>query len=163
MAYGVVVRDRRCLVRKTFVVRLTTEQVAELKEIIRKQTGGPEMVRRANILLAANADGLNWTDQRIVEAYHCTRQTVESVRKRFVENGFETTLRARKRVGRPKKISGREEAEVIALRLTEPPEGYSGWTLRLVAEKLVELEIVDSISHEQVRKTLKKRLNSTKD
>lgn len=149
--------------RKTFLVRLTTDQVAELKEVIKKQAGSHEMIRRANILLAANVEGLNWTDQRIAEAYHCTRQTVESVRKRFVENGFEATLRARKRVGRPKKLSGRQEAEVIALRLTEPPEGYSNWTLRLVAEKVVELEIVDSISHEQVRKTLKKRLNSPKD
>jgi transposase len=149
--------------RKTFLVRLTAGQVAELKEVIVKQTGSHEMVRRANILLAANVDGMNWTDQRIAEAYHCTRQTVEKVRKRFVENGFEATLRARRRAGRPKKLSGRQEAEVIALRLTDPPKGYSSWTLRLVAEKAVELEIVDSLSHEQVRKTLKKRLNTPKD
>lgn len=149
--------------RKTFLVRLTDEQVAELKEVIVKQAGSHEMVRRANILLAANVDGMNRTDQWISEAYHCSRQTVENVRKRFVENGFDVTLRARRRAGRPKKLSGRQEAEVIALRLTDPPEGYSSWTLRLVAKKAVELEIVDSLSHEQVRKTLKKRLNSPKN
>jgi transposase len=149
--------------RKTFVVRLTAEQVTELMEVIKNQAGSHEMIRRANILLAADVEGLNWTDQRIAEAYHCTRQTVESVRKRFVQRGFEATLRARKRAGRPKKLSGRQEAEIIALRLADPPEGYSNWTLRLVAEKVVELDIVDSISHEQVRKTLKKRFDSAQD
>ena len=149
--------------RKKFFVRLTGDQVSELKEAINKQAGSNQMIRRAHILLAANEDGPNWNDQQIAEAYHCTCRTVENVRKRFVNRGFEATFRARRRTGRPKKLSGRQEAKIIALRLGDAPDGYSNWTLRLIAEKVVELEIADSISHEQVRKTLKKRLDSAKD
>lgn len=149
--------------RKKFIVRLTEEQVSELKEVLKKADGSGQMLRRANILLAADVDGPNWTDQQIAEAYHCSSRTVEKIRKRFVEVGFEETLRARKRSGRPKALSGRQEAEIIALRLSEPPQGFASWSLRLLSRKAVELEIVDAASHDLVRRTLKKRLDSTED
>lgn len=157
-------RWRLCM-RKKYLVQLTDSQVAELQEVIKASDKGRQLVRRANILWAANTNGPNWTDKRIALAYHCSIEAVEKIRRRFVERGFEGTLKRKvgKRAGRPKEVSGRQEAEIIALRLGEPPRGFANWTLRLLAEKAVELEIVDSISHEQVRRTLKKRLHSEKD
>ena len=106
----------------------------------------------------ADADGPNWKDSQIAEAYGCSQQTVENVRKRFVLSSFEGALNGviRKDPPTPKKLDGRQEAEVIALRLGAPPKGYSNWSLRLLATKVVELKIVDSISYETVRGTLKK-------
>ena len=106
----------------------------------------------------ADADGPNWKDSQIGEAYGCSRQTVENVRRRFVLSGFEDALNGvtRKDPPTPKKLDGRQEAIVIALRLGQPPKGYSNWSLRLLARKVVELEIVDSVSHETVRGILKK-------
>lgn len=150
---------------KKYFVQLSGTQVAELKEVIKSTGKSKQLIRRANILLAANINGPNWTDEQISVAYHCSPRTVEKIRKRFVERGFENTLKHKveNTAGRPKKFSGRQEAAIIALRLGEPPEGYANWTLRLVAEKAVELEIVDSVSYEQVRRTLKKRLHEEKD
>jgi hypothetical protein len=115
-------------------------------------------VRRAQILLKANADGPAWTDARIAESFLCRTKTVENVRQRFVEQGFEQTLERKKPQSPPtnKLLDGRQEAKVIALRLGAPPSGYAYWTLRLLARKVVELEITESISHETVRQTLKK-------
>jgi transposase len=106
----------------------------------------------------ADANGPNWKDGPISEAYDCSPQTVENVRRRFVTNGLEQVVNGvrRKSPPTPKKLDGRQEAEIIALRLGVPPKGYSAWTLRLLARKAVELEIADSVSHETVRKTLKK-------
>ena len=148
----------RFILRKKYVVRLSDAERKQLKEIVKKLSGGSQKVRRANILLAADADGPDWTDGRIAEAYHCRPQTVENVRKRFVTRGFEGTLRGRvhQESPRPKKLDGRQEAQLIALRLGEPPKGRANWSLRLLAEKFVELNIVDSVSYETVRRTLKK-------
>jgi len=143
---------------KKFIVRLSEEERDVLRAITKKLKGSSEKVRRANILLMADADGPNWKDSRIAEAYGCSPQTVENVRRRFVLNGFEQALSGvvRQDPPTPKKLDGRQEAEVIALRLGIPPKGYSSWSLRLLARKVVELKIVDSISHETVRGTLKK-------
>lgn len=149
--------------RKKFFVRLTEKQALTLKEVVSKADGSGQMLRRANILLAANVDGLNWTDQKIAEAYHCSSRTVEKIRRRFVERGFDETLKARRRSGRPKALSGRQEAELMALRLSEPPKGFDSWSLRLLARKAVELEIVEAASHDLMRRTFKKRLDSKKD
>jgi transposase len=110
------------------------------------------------MLLFADADGPAWTDRKIAEAVSCQTKTVENVRQRFVEQGFEQTLERTKSQTPPanKLLDGEEEAKVIAVRLGTPPKGYANWTLRLLARKVVELEIVESISHETVRKTLKK-------
>ena len=109
-------------------------------------------------MLKADAGGPAWTDQRIAEAFSCRIQTVEKIRQRLVERGFRETLDGAKRENPPteKLLRGDQEARVIALRLSPPPKGYANWTLRLLARKVVELAIVESISHETVRRTLKK-------
>ena len=118
----------------------------------------PYILRRAQILLKADAEGPAWTDAKIAEAVGCRTKTVENIRERLVTLGFEITLngRAREQSSRPKLLDGAQEAKVIALRLGPPPKGFANWSLRLLADKVVELEIVASISHETVRQTLKK-------
>ena len=144
--------------KKKYIVRLTDEERKTLREVIRKLKGSSQKVRRAQILLKADAEGPNWSDKKIAEAFSCRTQTVESLRQRLVTEGFEVTLCGRKRVKPPREklLDGEQEAKVIALRLGIPPKGFANWSLRLLAERVVELEIVDSISHETVRQTLKK-------
>ena len=144
--------------QKKYVVRLTEEERGELQEVVRKLKGTSQKVRRAQILLKADAEGPAWTDQRIAEAFSCRVQTVEKIRQRLVERGFRETLDGAKREKPPteKLLCGDQEARVIALRLSPPPKGYANWTLRLLARNVVELEIAHSISHETVRRTLKK-------
>ena len=144
--------------QKKYIVRLTVEERGELQVIVKKLNGSSQKVKRAQILLKVDADGPNWTDQQIAEAFDCRRQTVESIRQRLVERGFSETLYgAKPKVSRNRKLlTGDQEAKVIAMRLGAPPKGYANWTLRLLSRKLVELDIVESISHESVRRTLKK-------
>lgn len=144
--------------QKKYIVRLTDAERQQLGEVVRKLKGTSQKVKRAQILLKADADGPNWTDRKIAGAFDCRVQTVESIRQRLVERGFDETLNGVKRVKSPtpKLLDGKQEAQVIALRLGPPPKGYANWTMRLLARKVVELEIVESISHETVRRTLKK-------
>ena len=144
--------------QKRYVVRLTNRERNELNAVVQKLKGTSQKVKRAQILLKADADGPAWTDERIAEAFGCRTRTVEFIRQRLVERGFEETLNGAKRAGPPvpKLLDGKQEARIIATRLGPPPRGYSSWTLRLLARKVVELEIVGSISHETVRRTLKK-------
>jgi len=144
--------------QKKYIVRLTEAERAMCQEVIKKLKGTSEKVRRAQILLKADADGPAWTDAEIAEAFSCRTKTVENIRQRFVELGFEQTLERKKPQALPanKLLDGRQEAQIIATRLGPPPAGYASWTLRLLARKVVELEIAPSISHETVRKTLKK-------
>ena len=143
---------------KKYIVRLTDEERDMLFSVVKKLSGSSQKVRRANILLKADANGPSWKDQQIAEAFMCRTQTVENVRQKFVTEGFEACLNRKPQAKPPraKVLDGKQEAEIIALRLGDPPKGYAHWTLRLLAEKVVELEIVDSISHETVRTTLKK-------
>ena len=144
--------------QKKFIVRLSQDERGTCDEVIRKLKGTSQKVRRAQILLKADADGSAWTDRKIAEAFSCRTKTVENIRQRFVERGFEQTLERKKTPSPPanKLLDGEQEAKVIAMRLGPTPKGYSNWTLRLLARKAVELEIVESISHETVRQTLKK-------
>ena len=144
--------------RKVYVVRLTDMESTQLSEIVRKFEGTSQKVRRAQILLKANANGPGWTDQQIADAFGCRRQTVENVRRNLCERGFEQTLHGVKRQHppTPKWLDGEQEARIIALRLGRPPAGYANWTLRLLARRVVELSIAETISHETVRRTLKK-------
>lgn len=144
--------------QKKYIVRLTEAERATCQEVIKKLKGTSEKVRRAQILLKADADGPAWTDAEIAEAFSCRTKTVENIRQRFVELGFEQTLERKKPQTPPanKLLDGRQEAQVIATRLGPPPAGYAHWTLRLLARKVVELSIAPSISHETVRQTLKK-------
>ena len=143
---------------KKYIVRLTDSEREICREVIRKLKGTSEKVGRAQMLLKADANGPAWTDARIADAFSCRTKTVENVRQRFVELGFEQTLNRKKSptAGAKKLLDGSEEAKVIAMRLGSPPAGYGKWTLRLLARKVVELEIVKTISYETVRRTLKK-------
>jgi hypothetical protein len=143
---------------KKFIVRLTDEERGVCQEVIKKLKGSSQKVRRAQILMKADADGPAWTDGRIAEAFNCRVQTIEKLRKRLVTEGFELALEGKKRQEPPTapKLDGAGEAKLIAMRLGKPPTGYSHWTLQLLADELVALEVVDSISHETVRKVLKK-------
>ncbi len=143
---------------KKYIVRLTDEERGVLKGVVKKLKGTSQKVRRAQILLKADADGPAWTDKQIAEAFFCRTKTVENIRQRLVERGFTETLEGKKRTApsTEKLLDGKQEARVIATRLGPPPKGYANWTLRLLARKVVELEIVDSISYETVRRTLKK-------
>ena len=144
--------------QKVYVVRLTDQERDELQGVVKKLKGTGQKVRRAQILLKADADGPNWTDERIAEAFSCRTRTLELIRQRLVERGFEETLHGKERTRPPveKLLTGEQEARIIATRLGPPPKGYVNWTLRLLARKVVELGIVDSVSYETVRRTLKK-------
>jgi hypothetical protein len=144
--------------QKMYIVRLTDEERATLTEVVKKLKGSSQKVRRAQILLKADADGAAWTDTKIAESIGCRTKTVENIRERLVTLGLEVTLngKSREQPPRPKLLTGEQEAQVIATRLGPPPKGFANWSLRLLAEKVVELEIVPAISHETVRQTLKK-------
>jgi hypothetical protein len=144
--------------QKKYVVRLSDQERSELVAVIKKLKGTSQKVQRAQILLKADADGPNWTDRRIAEAFSCRTKTVENIRQRLVERGFHVTLNGVQRTSPPtaRLLDGDQEAKIIALRLGSPPKGYANWTLRLLARKVVELEIVDSVSYETIRRTLKK-------
>ena len=144
--------------QKRYVVRLTDQERCELRCVVKQLKGTGQKVRRAQILLKADADGSNWTDEHIAEAFSCRARTVERLRQRLVERGFEETLHRIERAQPPveKLLTGEQEARIIATRLGPPPKGYANWTLRLLARKVVELKIVDAVSHETVRRTLKK-------
>lgn len=144
--------------QKKYVVRLTDQERDELNTVIKKLKGTSQKVKRAQVLLKADADGPNWTDERIADAFGCRTRTVELIRQRLAERGFEDTLNGAQRATPPiaKLLDGRQEARLIATRLGPPPKGYANWTLRLLARQVVELEIVDSICHETVRRTLQK-------
>ena len=143
---------------KKFVVRLSDEEGGVCQEIIKNLKGSSQKSRRAQILLKADADGQGWSDIKIAEAFSCRVQTIENVRKRLVTEGFELALDGKKRQEPPTpcKLDGEAEAKLIAMRLGKPPSGYGHWTLQLLADEMVALEIVDAISHETVRKVLKK-------
>lgn len=143
---------------KKYVVRLSDEERARCQKVIKDLKGSSQKVRRAHFLLKADADGPEWPDAKIAEAFHCRVQTIENLRKRLVTEGFEAALEGKKRQDppTPPKLDGEAEARLIALRLGKPPAGYGRWTLRLLADELVALEVVDSISHEAVRRALKK-------
>lgn len=144
--------------KKKYIVELTEDERSALQEIVKKLKGTSQKVKRANILLKADAGDPGWTDARIAEALDCRTKTVENVRQRFVELGFDVALSGKQRETPPteKLLDGEQEAKIIALRLGTPPAGYGKWTLRLLARKVVELEIVDSVSYQTVRRTLKK-------
>ncbi len=144
--------------QKKYIVRLSGEERDTLRGVVKKLKGTSQKVRRAQILLKADANGPSWSDGRIADAFSCRTRTVEKIRQRLVERGFNETLDGKKRATPPteKLLDGKQEAKIIAMRLGPPPKGYANWTLRLLARKVVELGIVDSVSHETVRRTLKK-------
>ena len=142
---------------KKYIVCLTDEERETLQQVVNKFKGSSQKVRRARVLLKADAEGPGWTDAQIADAFDCRTKTVENIRERFVTEGFEVTLHGQPRQPPcPKLLDGEQEAKLIAMRLGSPPPGFSNWSLRLLAERVVALEIVESISYETVRRTLKK-------
>jgi Homeodomain-like domain len=135
---------------KKYIVRLTEEERSELRQVIKKLKGSSQKVRRAQILLKADIEGAAWTDEQIAAAFECRTQTVENIRKRLVEQGFERVLNRSQRTTppRPKLLDGQQEARIIAMRLGEAPSGYANWSLRLLSRKVVELGLVESASAE---------------
>jgi len=145
---------------KKYIVRLSGEERKSLKSLLSSGKGPARMFTRARILSKADVGegGPAWPDEKIAEALDVTVQTIERVRKQLVEEGFDAVLSRRKytqKISR-KKIDGDVEAHLVALSCSEPPEGRVRWTLRLLADSIVELGYVQSISHEAVRQTLKK-------
>ena len=143
---------------KKYIVRLSKRERDELLDVVKRLKGSSQKVRRAQILRKADVRGPNWTDARIATAFSCRVQTVENLRKRLVTEGFRVALDGKRRETPPRQrcLDGRREAKVIAMRLGKPPKGYANWSLRLLAERVVELGLVESISHETIRQTLKK-------
>ena len=144
--------------KKKYIVRLTEAERNQLSEVVKKQQGNSQKIRRAQILLQADENNLGWTDLQIAQAYHCRTKTVENVRQRFVMEGLERALETKKREKPPvpKLLDGEQEARIIAMRLGQPPAGYANWSLRLLANQVVELGIAESVSYETVRKLIKK-------
>ncbi len=142
---------------KRYKVDLSQAERVVLDELTRKGNISARKMKRAQILIKASA---GWTDERIAEALDTARTTVERTRQRFVERGLEGALTEDARPGQKRRLDGRAEAHLLALVCSEQAEGQARWSMRLLAEKLVELEVVDSISHETVRQTLKKMTSS---
>jgi len=145
--------------RKKYLVELSPDERQRLHEIVSKGKSAARKILHAQILLKADSsrDGPGWTDEQIAEAYPVSVRTVERIRQRLVEHGLEDALvRRRASYGRRRKLDGEGEAKLIALACSKPPEGRTRWTIRLLREKLVELEVVRSIGREAVRCTLKK-------
>jgi transposase len=139
--------------RKKYLINLSAEEKQQLAELTCKGTVKARRFKRAMILLKAD-EGL--TDAQIMSAINVSRPCVERIRKRFVEGGLERALNENPRPGQRRKLDGRGEAQLIATACSQAPEGHDHWTVRLLAGRLVELGVVESISHETVRLTLKK-------
>jgi len=144
---------------KKYRVTLSKEERTIFLDLISKGKASARKLTHARILLQADQsdEGPAWSDQCISEAMHVSILTIERVRKTFVEQGLETALNRKKHSrSRSKKIDGEKEAYLIALACSSPPEGRTRWTLQLLADKMVELNYLDSVTNETIRKTLKK-------
>lgn len=144
---------------KKYVVHLTQEEQVELKNLISSGTYKNTRLKRGQILLGCDEseNGKRMTDEEIKRAYDVSLRTIERTRKRFVEESYGIALHGKPRpVNREKILDGRVESHLIALRCSEVPKGHNKWTLRLLAEKMIELEYVEYISRQSVHKILKK-------
>lgn len=144
------------------VVRLTPEQRQALRRIVRTGTHPAAMQRRAHILLKTDAAGPDaWPDERIADALDTTRMTVRRVRQQFATEGLDETLHRKRPTGRQyRKLDGKQEARLVAIACSPAPKGRSRWTMKLLADRLVELEVVESIDPATVCRTLKKTRSS---
>ena len=143
---------------KKYVVRLTEEERRQLENLIAKGKAAAYRIKHAHILLKADANGPAWPDERIAEAFGVHANTARNVRQRLVEQGLQAALNRKKRALPPREkiLDGEKEARLIALSCSKPPKGRSRWSLHLLADTMVELKIVEAISHETVRQALKK-------
>lgn len=148
------------MAKKIYIVKLIPEERAELETLVRKGKAAGWKIQRAQVILKCDQgpEGPGWIDVRIAEAFGCTTRSLENWRKKAVEEGPLSLLKRKVRLTppTPPKLDGEKEARLVALACSDPPEGRARWTMQLLAERLVQLEVVDSISHETVRSTLKK-------
>lgn len=143
---------------KKYHVTLTELERHQLKAIIAKRKADSQAVKRAYVLLAADENQPGWLkDDQIQKTYQVSIRSIERLRERFVENGLEMALKGKKREKYKEKVfDGAVEAHVVALRCSQPPLGHTRWTVRLLAQQMVELSYVEAIGRETVRKMLKK-------
>ena len=143
---------------KKYVVELTPQERKYLQELVKKGKVAGYKIRHAQMLLKIDQGkhGSGWPDEKIAEAFGSNSATVGRLRQRFVEEGLDMALGRKKRQNYTRKLDGDAEAHLIAVACSEPPEGYKRWTLRLLADRMVELAVVDSVSHMTISRTLKK-------
>jgi transposase len=156
----VMTQARRPAMKKKYIVTLTEEERSMLREMVSRGKAAARKLMHARILLKADAGegGPAWHDEAIAEGLDVGRATVERVRKEFVEEGLEAALERRKpRRQYKRRLDGDAEAHLVALTCQKPPEGRSRWTLKLLADRMVQLEYVEQVSYQTVRRTLKKR------
>jgi transposase len=150
--------------KKKYLVTLTPEERERLTALVSAGRRAALTITRARILLKADSadGGPAWADERIAEALDCGLRTVERVRQRFVERGLGPALgrKPQDRPSRPRKLDGAAEAKLVALACSAPPKGRKEWTMKLLADKLVELEVVGAVCDETVRRALKKTRSS---
>ena len=139
--------------KKKYLVKLSETQVFHLEAIVRKGKAGARVIRRAHVLLLANEGK---ADGEIASTARCCAATVQNTRQKFSEEGLDKALNEKDRSGRPEKLQGKAKAHLIALACSAPPEGRAVWTLRLLANNCISLDLVENISHETIRKVLKK-------
>jgi transposase len=145
-------RDGGIGMNKKYLVRLTDDERQELSHLTKTGKAAAYKIEHAHILLPVDANGPNWSDEHVAKALHCHSHTVRHVRQRFVEQGLEAAL-VRKKQSKPsrqRRLDGAKEANLSALRCSQPPAGQAKWTLPLLAATLVELEGVETISYETV-------------
>ena len=143
---------------KKYHVTLTEPERDQLKSIIAKRKADSQLVKRAYVLLAADENQSSWSkDEQIQKTYQVSIRSIERLRERFVEDGFDIALNGKKREKYKEKVfDGAVEAHIVALRCSQPPTGHARWTVRLLAQQMVELSYVETIGRETVRKILKK-------
>jgi transposase len=149
---------------KKYIVRLTAGERKDLKNLLKKGKTQAYRLKHANILLAIDADGPNWPDHQAAKAYKCHENTVRNVRQRFVEQDLEAALerKAQETPSRKRIIDGESEARLISIACSKPPQGRAKWTMQMLADELVTLKVIDSVSGQTVWRTLKKmNLNLT--
>ena len=159
-SHPIITASEAATMRKKYIVELRAEDRQRCLELIRAGTAHARTVMHARVLLKADSGpaGPGWTDAAIAEAVEVSSVTVANVRQRFASEGLEATLEHYRGPNReyPCKLDGRQEAYLLALAHSAPPEGHKQWSLRLLADKMVELEYVDSLSYMTVSRTLKK-------
>lgn len=143
---------------KRYIVRLKAPERTELEGLISKGKASARKIAHAQILLKVDQDGPRWTDERAADAFGVHTSTVRFVRERFVFEGLEAAVNRKKQdhPSRERKLDGAKEAQLLAVACSQPPQGRVRWTLKLIAGRLVELDVVDGISPETVRQALKK-------
>nr|VFK26109.1 MAG: Homeodomain-like domain-containing protein [Candidatus Kentron sp. LPFa]VFK27942.1 MAG: Homeodomain-like domain-containing protein [Candidatus Kentron sp. LPFa] len=144
--------------QKKYIVRLTDEERSTLEALTKKGKAAAYKIKHANVLLKVDANGPNWPDEKTAQSFSCNLDTVLNIRKRFVEQGFEAALGRRKREYPPIApiLDGEKEARLLQIACSQPLQGCAKWTLQLLADELVTLNVVESISKQTVMRTLKK-------